>query len=101
MGLLRLLTNPSVMGVATPSPAPNPGASQTACSNAKTSASSRNPTVSNPIGAISRPQAASAPTSGPTHTCLAAFARTTGFTLVTFDRGFSKHRDIPLKILTL
>jgi toxin-antitoxin system PIN domain toxin len=32
---------------------------------------------------------------------LAAFARTTGFTLVTFDRGFSKHRDIPLKILPL
>jgi len=30
---------------------------------------------------------------------LAAFARTTGFTLVTFDRGFSKYRDIPLKIL--
>jgi toxin-antitoxin system PIN domain toxin len=32
---------------------------------------------------------------------LAAFARTTGFTLVTFDRGFSKHRDIPVKILSL
>jgi toxin-antitoxin system PIN domain toxin len=32
---------------------------------------------------------------------LAAFARATGFTLVTFDRGFSKHRDIPLKILGL
>jgi toxin-antitoxin system PIN domain toxin len=30
---------------------------------------------------------------------LAAFARTTGFTLVTFDRGFSKYRDIPVKIL--
>jgi uncharacterized protein len=32
---------------------------------------------------------------------LAAFARTTGFTLVTFDRGFAKHCDIPLKILSL
>jgi predicted nucleic acid-binding protein len=32
---------------------------------------------------------------------LAAFARATGFTLVTFDRGFSKHPDIPLKTLTL
>jgi hypothetical protein len=30
---------------------------------------------------------------------LAAFARTTGFTLVTFDRGFSRYRDIPLRIL--
>ena len=30
---------------------------------------------------------------------LAAFARTTGFTLVTFDRGFSKYRDVPVKIL--
>jgi hypothetical protein len=30
---------------------------------------------------------------------LAAFARTTGFTLVTFDRGFSRFRDIPLRIL--
>jgi len=30
---------------------------------------------------------------------LAAFARRTGFTLVTFDRGFSKYRDIPLRIL--
>jgi toxin-antitoxin system PIN domain toxin len=31
---------------------------------------------------------------------LAAFARTTGFTLVTFDRGFSRYRNIPLRILT-
>jgi toxin-antitoxin system PIN domain toxin len=30
---------------------------------------------------------------------LAAFARTTGFTLVTFDRGLSRYRDIPLRIL--
>ena len=30
---------------------------------------------------------------------LAAFARTTGFTLVTFDRGFSKYDDLPLKLL--
>jgi toxin-antitoxin system PIN domain toxin len=30
---------------------------------------------------------------------LAAFARTTGFTLVTFDRGFSRYRNIPLRIL--
>jgi toxin-antitoxin system PIN domain toxin len=30
---------------------------------------------------------------------LAAFARATGFTLVTFDRGFSKYRNIPLRIL--
>jgi uncharacterized protein len=32
---------------------------------------------------------------------LAAFARTTGFTLVTFDRGFSKHPNIPVQILSL
>lgn len=30
---------------------------------------------------------------------LAAFARATGFTLVTFDRGFSKYRNIPVRIL--
>jgi toxin-antitoxin system PIN domain toxin len=30
---------------------------------------------------------------------LAAFARATGFTLVTFDRGFSRYRNIPLRIL--
>jgi predicted nucleic acid-binding protein len=30
---------------------------------------------------------------------LAAFARTSGFTLVTFDRGFANLRDIPVKIL--
>jgi len=35
-----------------------------------------------------------------TDSWLAAFARRTGFTLVTFDRGFSKYRDIPLRILT-
>ncbi len=34
-----------------------------------------------------------------TDSYLAAFARRTGFTLVTFDRGFSKYRDIPLRIL--
>jgi toxin-antitoxin system PIN domain toxin len=34
-----------------------------------------------------------------TDSYLAAFARRTGFTLVTFDRGFSKYRDIPVKIL--
>lgn len=44
-------------------------------------------------------------TSGPinsnswTDAYLAAFARTTGFTLVTFDRGFSRFRNIPLRIL--
>jgi toxin-antitoxin system PIN domain toxin len=31
---------------------------------------------------------------------LAAFAHAAGFTLVTFDRGFSKYRDIAVKILS-
>jgi toxin-antitoxin system PIN domain toxin len=30
---------------------------------------------------------------------LAAFARASGFTLVTFDRGFSRYRNIPVRIL--
>jgi hypothetical protein len=33
-----------------------------------------------------------------THTYLADFAQATGFTLVTFDRGFSKYRNTPVKI---
>ena len=31
---------------------------------------------------------------------LAAFAEVAGFTLVTFDRGFTKYRKTPLKILS-
>ena len=31
---------------------------------------------------------------------LAAFAQVTGYTLVTFNRGFSKYRKIPLRILS-
>ena len=30
---------------------------------------------------------------------LAAFAKATGYTLVTFDRGFGRYRNIPLEIL--
>jgi toxin-antitoxin system PIN domain toxin len=32
---------------------------------------------------------------------LAAFAEVAGFTLVTFDRGFTKYRNTPLKILSI
>ena len=31
---------------------------------------------------------------------LAAFAKSTGYTLVTFDRGFARYRNIPLEILS-
>jgi len=31
---------------------------------------------------------------------LAAFAKVTGYTLVTFDRGFSRYRNVPLQILS-
>ena len=31
---------------------------------------------------------------------LAAFAKATGYTLVTFDRGFARYRNIPLEILS-
>jgi toxin-antitoxin system PIN domain toxin len=31
---------------------------------------------------------------------LAAFAATAGFTVVTFDRGFRHHRNIPVRLLT-
>ena len=30
---------------------------------------------------------------------LAAFAMSTGFTLVTFDQGFARYNDVPLKVL--
>lgn len=99
MGLLRLLTNPSVMGRDSLT-----GAESWLVADGllerenirfvkEPDGLERNWRDLTPAGRV-----------GPnfwTDAYLAAFARTTGFTLVTFDRAFSRHRDIPLKILAL
>ncbi len=99
MGLLRLLTNPSVMGRDALTGAESwriaDGLLERENIRFAKEPDGLEPNWRNltPAGRI-----------GPnfwTDAYLAAFARTTGFTLVTFDRGFSKHRDVPLKILTL
>jgi toxin-antitoxin system PIN domain toxin len=98
MGLLRLLTNAAVMG----------RDAFTASRAWKIVDQIRNREnvrfAAEPEGLETVWRAQSAPERiGPnfwTDSYLAAFARRTGFTLVTFDRGFSKHRDIPLHILT-
>ena len=99
MGLLRLLTNPSVMG-----------RDALTCAGAWRIADGlleheNIRFVKEPDG-LERTWRNLTPAGriGPnfwTDAYLAAFARTTGFTLVTLDRGFAKHRDIPLKILGL
>jgi toxin-antitoxin system PIN domain toxin len=99
MGLLRLLTNRSVMGrdSLTGAEAWRVADGLLEHENIRF--------VKEPDGLDSIWRALTPPGSvGPnfwTDAYLAAFARATGFTLVTFDRGFSKHRDIPLKILGL
>lgn len=99
MGLLRLLTNPSVMGRDALTGAESwrvaDGLLERENIRFAKEPDGLEPSWRNltPAGRV-----------GPnfwTDAYLAAFARTTGFTLVTFDRGFSKHRDIPLKILAL
>jgi toxin-antitoxin system PIN domain toxin len=99
MGLLRLLTNPSVMG-------------RDALTGAQSWLVAGSLLEHENIRLVKEPdglernwrELTPAGRVGPnfwTDAYLAAFARSTGFTLVTFDRGFSKHRDVPLKILGL
>ena len=97
MGLLRLLTNPHVMGKRVAGPAvawrmfdqlPR-GEGIFACGEpAHLNEAWRELTFVD--------------TGGPnfwTGAYLAAFARSTGYTVVTFDRGFSKYKKVPLRIL--
>jgi len=99
MGLLRLLTNPSVMGrdALTGADAWRVADGLLEHENVRL--------VKEPDG-LERSWRDLTPPGrvGPnfwTDAYLAAFARATGFTLATFDRGFSKHRDTPVKILNL
>ena len=99
MGLLRLLTNPSVMG-------PDALTGPESWLIADGLLEHENIRLVKEPDGLERCWRDLTPAGrvGPnfwTDAYLAAFARTTGFTLVTFDRGFAKHRDIPIRILGL
>jgi hypothetical protein len=98
MGFLRLLTNEHVMGKRAAS---SPGAWKIMDNLL------RNPDIrfaAEPAGIESVwREFSESPQSSPnlwTDAWLAAFALTTGFRLVTFDRGFSRYEGIPLEILS-
>jgi toxin-antitoxin system PIN domain toxin len=97
MGFLRLLTNRSVMGIE---------ARSVEGAWAVIDQLRRSPQIrfaSEPPGIESRwrtlPSPAQTGSSFWTDAYLAAFAKATGYTLVTFDRGFDRYRNIPVKIL--
>lgn len=97
-GLLRLLTNGRVMG-------PNVLTAKQAWDLYDAFYTDRRVTfVPEPQGIEEAWRAATKePRTGPnfwTDAYLSAFAYAAGFTIVTFDRGFRRHRTVPVRLLT-
>jgi toxin-antitoxin system PIN domain toxin len=96
-GLLRLLTNPRVMGSDVLTAARAWEAYDTLCNNARIQF------VHEPLGIEqSWREATKHQRTGPnlwTDAYLAAFATAAGFSVVTFDQGFARHRGAKVRLL--
>src|ERR1700743_3195439 len=98
MGLLRLLTNEHVMGKR----AASSGGAWKIMDGVPRNPGIRFAAEPSAIESVWREFSESQQSSPNlwTDAWLAAFALTTGFTLVTFDRGFARYEGIPLEILS-
>ena len=96
-GLLRLLTNVRVMGVDVLTAAKAWAIYDNLTSDARVTFAVEPPRVE-----AAWRSATKHPHSGPnfwTDAYLAAFAEAGDYTIVTFDRGFRRHRGVPLRLL--
>jgi len=98
MGLLRLLTNSHVMG-ADVLPARDAWKVFDRLTNERNIFFAAEPPGLDSVWREFTPSSQSGPNFW-TDAYLAAFARATGYTLVTFDRGFARYRNIPIEILS-
>jgi uncharacterized protein len=97
MGFLRLLTNRKIMGNHVSTADGAWAVFDRIRRNQRIRFASEPPGIEDLWRDLTRPSQ-----SGPnvwTDTYLAAFVKATGYTLVTFDRGFASFRGIPLRIL--
>ena len=97
MGVLRLLTTPKVMGRQVMTIDEAWTAFGQICAVGSVVFANDPPAIERTWRSFSVP-----PGSGSgwwTDAYLAAFAKCTGFTLITFDKGFGRFRDVPVRIL--
>jgi len=97
-GLLRLLTNQSVMGARARSVDGAWAVIDQLRRSPRIRFASEPPGIENLWRDLTPPSQSGS--SFWTDAYLAAFSKATGYTLVTFDRGFARYRNIPLEILS-